>query len=169
MLLNQLEANWRNYSPGGMRRRITHIPFNGEINTNLRAMGTKRIPVVSSRLNKNMKGLRTFNYMNQGISIDYNRSVPMQPPSPYTNLPLSESDQEYSPGQVIEEPYVPPSRRGQVQRRPLRNLNQGIRSTIDTAKEVRGWKRELDPTRSILRQQRVDLNKIALNRDRESF
>jgi len=44
-IVNQLPQNWRNYSPGGKRRKINRIPFGGKINEEFRAMGTKRIGI----------------------------------------------------------------------------------------------------------------------------
>lgn len=48
--LNKLDATWRRKAPGGMRPKITRIPFMGEINNNLRAMGTKRVGVMPNSL-----------------------------------------------------------------------------------------------------------------------
>lgn len=140
MFTNQLPAAWRNYSPGGKRRKITKIPFNGVVNNELRAMGTKRIPVMSSK----------FSYAQQGINVDFDRVQEAQYGRPAT---------PYAP----YDPYMPPpspriqlrGRTAQEQRRPLRVLNEGYRSAIETSREVRGWKRELDPVRQALRSQRL--------------
>lgn len=149
MLVNKLDAAWRAYSPGGKRKKMIKIPFNGKYNSQLRAMGTKRIPVVSSK----------FSYAQQGISINYDRPM-------YAEEPLYSYEEDYSPFRSVNP--MPPMgyssnpKLGQRQRQPLRTANQTYRSVIDTSREIRGWKRELDPVRSALRGQRLDLNRLSL-------
>jgi hypothetical protein len=50
MLVNKLEAAWRVRVPGGIRPKVTNIPFNGVMGKEIRAMGTKRVPVLANKL-----------------------------------------------------------------------------------------------------------------------
>jgi hypothetical protein len=53
-------------------------------------------------------------------------------------------------------------RQATEQRRPLRAINEAYRSAIEMSREVRGWKRELDPVRQALRAQRLHINNLRL-------
>lgn len=50
ILTNQLEDSWRKRLPSGKRPKLTNIPFNGVLGKPIRAMGTKRVPVIPNRL-----------------------------------------------------------------------------------------------------------------------
>lgn len=133
MLLNKLDPAWRDYSPGGTRKKITKIPFNGEVNNELRAMGTKRVPVVSA-------------------------SFMQAPPIPAYVSPDGVPQYERYPRQNELPPVLMDRRQvqqAQTNRKPIQTANRVYRSAIDTSKELRGWKRELDPTRRLLREQRL--------------
>lgn len=138
MLENQLEPAWRKYSPGGVRKRMTKIPFNGVVNNNLRAMGTKRVPVVSASF---MSQPQIPTYIDPNGQPHYTR--PQYPDSVYDYMPDR---------QQLDASYQ--------QRKPLQTGNRLYRSAIDTSKELRGWKRELDPTRRLLREQRLVMPEI---------
>ena len=132
MLINKLEPAWRKYSPGGKRRRMIKIPFNGKINNELRAMGTKRVPVVSASF---MQAPPIPTYIDpNGV--------------PQYDMP----EREYMPPIVMDPEQI---QQAKVRRKPLQTGNRLYRSAIDTSKELRGWKREFDPTRRLLREQRL--------------
>jgi hypothetical protein len=59
-IVNELPQNWRNYSPGGKRRKMFKIPFGNKINTELRAMGTKRIGIPSRSFSYYMCDIANF-------------------------------------------------------------------------------------------------------------
>lgn len=50
MLVNKLDAAWRRRVPNGIRPKITNIPFNGVMGKEIKAMGTKRVPVLANTL-----------------------------------------------------------------------------------------------------------------------
>lgn len=138
MLENKLDAAWRNYSPGGVRKRMTKIPFNGVVNNDLRAMGTKRVPVVSASF---MAQPQIPTYIDPNGQPQYTR--PQYDNMAYGYMPQPEQ---------LEAAYE--------NRKPLQTGNRLYRSAIDTSKELRGWKRELDPTRRLLREQRLVMPEI---------
>lgn len=64
-LVNQLPSAWRKYSPGGVRKKITNIPFNGVQGNEIRAMGTKRAPVLANKMfGRRINTLASFNMNN---------------------------------------------------------------------------------------------------------
>lgn len=64
-LVNKLPAAWRKYSPGGVRKKITNIPFNGVQGSEIRAMGTKRAPVLANKMfGRRINTLASFNMDN---------------------------------------------------------------------------------------------------------
>lgn len=71
---NVLKQNWRNYSQtNGKRRKITHIPVDGKINNNLRAMGTKRIPIPKQNFNFYYMSTVNFSNVEQNLPLDLSR------------------------------------------------------------------------------------------------
>lgn len=64
-LVNKLPAAWRKYSPGGVRKKVTNIPFNGVQGGEIRAMGTKRAPVLANKMfGRRINALASFNMDN---------------------------------------------------------------------------------------------------------
>lgn len=58
ILQNKLTPTWKDRIPGGKRPKIKHMPWMGEMNNELRAMGTKRVGVLPNKMFSN-----NYNYM----------------------------------------------------------------------------------------------------------
>lgn len=80
MLENKLEAAWRKRVPGGIRPKVTNIPFNGVQGVNLRAMGTKRIPVLSNTLFERGFSSACFSMSNMSSDASMFRTYPHADP-----------------------------------------------------------------------------------------
>lgn len=152
--VNKLKAAWRNYSPGGKRRKIVRLPFMGQINNNIKAQGTKRIGVVPRAFNRH--NLSEANFMAPPMPQPYGYPPPTYPPQYPPQYPQQAYAAPYPAAPYNGDNMRQAVRQSSRARNPVGDANRIYRSGIDTSKELRGWKRELDPVRAALRQNRLD-------------
>lgn len=171
-LVNKLSPAWKSRSPGGVRKKMVKIPFNGVVNDDLRAMGTKRVPVLSNRLfgrkvnadileMSNMTTTSNFAPNFFGKKPKKNSSMMGNP----TQLDFDSPTNEYSPVSAdearmqrlkLQQELQDLKRERLAEGRELQNLRerdltrkriaatrQSYRAyVLDTSKETRGWLRE---------------------------
>lgn len=127
VLQNQLPAKWRNYSPGGKRRKVINIPYKNKI-SHLRAQGTKRSPVLANRFSYMDDNL--VNFANLGVS-----GTNIRPIEEYTSdeLAMLSPDQK----RIAIEKQI--RKQKEDERRAKTDARAGYRAGLDTVREGRGW------------------------------
>lgn len=112
ILQNKLKPEWRKYSPGGKRRKVTNIPFMGQV-SDISAMGTKRVGVLSNK----------FSYA-QELAEFAVLPASAYPPEAFKRLSPEEQREAIRAEQSI---------------RDRKEAKAAYNTTINTAKEGRGW------------------------------
>lgn len=152
---NILNQNWRNYSQSqGKRRKMNHIPVGGQINENLRAMGTKRIPVLK----------RNFSYVNNDPIINFAAITHTSQPS--NENPPELSLNRYHRRKNVQLDYLTPNElkkltpdeiaalekkqreeeeaaRIKLNNQNSRKMRSTVRLGLETVRESRNWGRAL--------------------------
>jgi hypothetical protein len=167
-LVNKLTPAWKATSPGGIRKKLIKIPFNGQINDNLRAMGTKRVPVLSNKMFGRKLSTNIANMSNMGNTSSFVFGIGNKPknsnptPDRFTTEPannpyspvssdearmqrlrLQQELQDLKRERLSEGKELQSLRERDLTRKRIAATRQSYRAyVLDTSKETRGWLRE---------------------------
>lgn len=149
ILQNKLNSNWKNYSPGGKRRKVTNIPFMGQLNNDIRAMGTKKVGVLPNKFSNGFAFMQLVNFSKKDSIQEAEARHHPGRFKPYFTRNIKYSDltpddlKQLSPQEVAllrkREEEELADKRYQNFRQDIRQTRSSWNSALSTSKELRNW------------------------------